>query len=142
MQLSLNGWPPVASHVTCILVGMSIAHLSRGAPEQRLRMPPKSVAIAMPPGSVGANLARGSKVYLVKTSDDGPTCRLSRAQLTVLDPTAVLTLPLSEAPSLSTAWPGLRNAKGSASGVMTADARTSETLPLCRANAKVVYGGR
>lgn len=141
MQLSLNGWPPVASHVTCILVGMSIAHLSRGAPDVRVRIPPKAIALALPPGALPPGLSRGTKVHLIRGSD-GSGCRLSRTPFAVLDPQAILTLPFAEAGDLGAALSVFKASAPSSSAIRAVSGPAGAALPPCRSSAKVVYGPR
>lgn len=139
MQLALNGWPPVASHVTCILVGMSITHLSRSAPPPRSVLAPKTVAFGLAPGLLDRKLPRGSKVRLIKTLPDGGKCHLGEGSTSVVEPGSSIGLTLS---SSAAAERDLANVLRAIKerGVTIADAKTSAAIPACHQSAKVMYG--
>lgn len=136
MQLSLNGWPPVASHVTCLLLGMSLAHLSRGAPVAKTSLPPKAVALAVSPTVLDRSLPRGGKVHGIRAGASGGGCRWTESALTILEPGSVVAaLGSSEdlGPLLK-AWRG--------GTLRLVDAGAGARLSPCRSSARVSYGGR
>lgn len=45
MQFSLNGWPPLASHLTCLLAGYIISNLSYPGEPARPQLPKNSIFI-------------------------------------------------------------------------------------------------
>lgn len=137
MRLTLNGWPPVASHVTCILVGMSVAHLSRGTPAPSTKVPANSVMFATPAGIVPDGTKQGSAIHLIRNKGRQRHCRLTRAPLTVLNGGRSLAAPMNALDDLPMTLQALRNRTAIGVG-----SETAETRPLCLTSTKVVYGPR
>lgn len=134
MRFSLNGWPPVASHVAVLLLGMSLVHLTRSGAPPRLTLPPKAVALAMTRGTLDAKLERGAKVHLV-AARGGAKCRLGADPLTVLDPGSVAAWISPTGADVGTALKALQGKAATAESATEAG-----HLPLCQAATRVTYG--
>ena len=142
MRLSLAGWPPVASHVACLILGVSLAHLANGTGEDGPpQLPPRALVVSLPTAA-GHGVPRiliGKKVQLVRrTPPPGRTsCHLAGGPFTLL---ALRPLPLlgagySAAPELA------RILKAAGKGdLRLLAANSAGTLPPCAHQPKVIYG--
>ena len=141
MHLSLRGWPPLASHAACLLLGASLAHLfaSDAAPE--LRLPARALVLSLPPTALraaGATTARGAKVQLTAVRA-GTACRLLEAPVALLarHPTVVVATELSRLGELARAARAVK-----ASGLLVTDQTAARDLGPCHDEPRVVYGER
>lgn len=96
MRLNLFGWPPVASHLTCLLVGLGLGHLpgaSGASYERGADLPPKTVAVAMSGPTGGDAPKNGTDVLVaVRERSTGSLCLVSQTSLKVLGSGARVTL--------------------------------------------------
>jgi hypothetical protein len=100
MRLSLFGWPPVASHVTCLIAGLALAHISQQDSKETLKLPAKSLILTL--GDLDASTMNmrsktksGAKIFAIKKYDNS-TCRLHDKPLIVIatKPQIILSMPL------------------------------------------------
>ena len=141
MSLSLRGWPPLASHAACLILGASLAHLAQRDAPPPLRLPARSVALGLPAGALragGAPLPRGTKVALVQGRTGGEACRILHGPAVLLEkqPAVVVGVELARLGELAAAAKGGHFATLSVSSEGAAGA-----LPACRDGPKVTYGG-
>ena len=114
LNLSLNDWPPMASHLACLLLGVALAHLSWRDGPQPLRLPAHSVTLSLPPNSIQRASAkfpsRGSKVQLLQRISGNNACRLSSDSWLLVEqsPTFVITAGIQSAAEV----PGITRAFG------------------------------
>ena len=77
MQFSLKGWPPLASHFSCILVGVALVNLSMKSvktisfPNDRIVIPLQEKYLA---STLDPKIETGQKVYLAKNISDKKFC--------------------------------------------------------------------
>lgn len=105
MQLSLFGWPPVASHVTCLLTGLALSHLTQVSHAESPRFPPHSVLIALDaPRAFHADptLKPGSRIYVVK-KEGAERCRTQDVPflLVASKPQIIIAIPQHMASSVT-----------------------------------------
>ena len=140
MRLSMAHWPPFASHLACILVGVSAAHLT--VPESPpIRVPPKTIVLALPTEILrqgGGGLGRGASTHALRVATGQGLCRLSEQSLKLLErePHPLLAIPFDEAATVGRL---LRELKAGDLALRPADAALS--LPACLNRPRVVYGG-
>lgn len=99
MRLSLAGWPPIASHATCLLVGLALAHLTEKQSSESPRFSPQMMIFSLDPRSVPEdnstkNLRLGTKVVMTKKLGLS-SCRVHDSPLDVLAITPQIVLALS-----------------------------------------------
>jgi len=142
INLRLAGWPPIASHITSLLFGVSLAHLSWRDSPQPLQLPHHSMVLSLPaallkaPGATG--LLRGMRVHLLHSPGGMPTCRLSNEPFLLLESTPV---PIVSAGLSAQAQVGA-SAQAALDGALTLrSAGSALSLPFCAAKPKVTYGG-
>jgi hypothetical protein len=154
MRLSLAGWPPLASHATCLLAGLALAHLTEGHSPESPRFPPQMMIFSLEPKSMmeadsTKNLRIGTKVVMTKIFNHS-SCRLHDTPLDVLAiaPQIVLALPIRD-PHLSTVIIFLRDnhrqKPASETGrqinpkIHLEIVTKSQSLPICHRTPTVIY---
>ncbi len=142
MRLSLFGWPPVASHLTCLLVGLGLGHLpgAAGAPaDHGPGLPPKTLAFATG-GPTGGDAPRpGSEVLVaVRERATGRLCLVSLEALTVLGagPRVTLRAPLRAGKD----WNELVRRLAEPDVVLVPREGSSELPPACTQGPRITYG--
>lgn len=139
MRLTLNSWPPLASHSACILVGMSLAQLSTGS---STFMPPANAVVLSVPSSqfkLGvAAVKPGSRVHLLRAPAGLPPCRLSVEPVLLLAtaPAMLLSVKLSEVAIMPLV---AREAK--AANLVLRPYESGMAVPACARRQRVSYGG-
>jgi hypothetical protein len=137
MQLSLNGWPPVASHLACLLVGVSCANVAWKEPPPRPKLPPRTLTltVASPKGQAAdAEATRpGTRVHVVRIAAPIP-CRVTADPLLVIE--AAQTTSLAASLRQAAELPGL--GRGLSSGEL-AVRPASDATPPCPSRPKVTY---
>ena len=148
MHLGINGWPPVASHVACLILGVALTHLSVGQSGRNAaagsawsRLPPRSVVLNLPlpgPAKAGDQPGRTGKMHLLRLdSATAPPCRLSVQPVMLLDERRSLVIGMPLAVSLDVG--GV--AKAAKAGSLRLEAvPVGERTPLCSRPPKVSYG--
>jgi hypothetical protein len=154
MRLSLGGWPPVASHATCLLAGLALAHLTAGQSAESPRFSPQVLIFALRGkphlmDDSGKDLRPGIKLILIQRLNNN-SCRLHDTSLDVLavEPNLALALPLRD-PQLSSIVSFLRKKIGqkSSSESNRLDrgnpfleiASRAQHMPLCKPSPTVIY---
>ena len=154
MRLSLAGWPPVASHATCLLAGLALAHLTEGQSAEGPRFPPQVVIFTLKGKPIsdedsGKNIRPGTKMVVTKTFNS-VSCRLHDSALDVLavDPNLVLALPVRD-PHLSSVIAFLRDKSRQKAGYELTGlnkpkqrlelAAKASPMPLCHGSPTVIY---
>lgn len=154
MRLSLAGWPPIASHATCLLVGLALAHLTEKQSTESPRFSPQMMIFSLDPKSVPEddstkNLRLGTKVLVTKEVGHS-SCRLHESPMDVLAiaPQVVLALSVRD-PYLHTVVDFLRqNTRQKAASeagrqdrpkIKLEIASKSLSIPLCRRSPTVIY---
>lgn len=135
MHLGLNGWPPVASHMACLVLGVALAHLARGAGKPPARMPKRGLVLVLPapPGTTTA--ATPLRVTLHERDAAGTLCRLMDDPVERLAGDGwTLVLPLSAGPQVPRVLSAAR------SGALHVAAAERSEGPLCGKGPKVTYG--
>ena len=142
INLQLAGWPPIASHITSLLFGVSLAHLSWRDGPMPLQLPPRAVILSLSPALMKATgaggLQRGMRVHLLHSPGGLPTCRLSNEPFAMLE-----TAP---APIVSAGMNALAEVSASVQAALDGEltlraAASALSLPRCTAKPKVTYGG-
>ena len=139
LDLRLNGWPPLASHLTALLVGVALAHLSWKEGPPPIRLPPKSVTFVLSQAATqrhaGRRLGRNMKVDLLDKSNASDECRLSRDPWVILDaePLLIVSSPLANFLELSSM---AKSVAANQVEVVPASAKVA----MCFAKPKVTYG--
>jgi hypothetical protein len=154
MRLSLAGWPPIASHATCLLVGLALAHLSEKQSHESPRFSPQMMIFSLDPKSIleensTKNLRLGTKLVMTEKLGHS-SCRLHDSPVDVLAiaPQIVLALSIRD-PYLHTVVDFLRqnNRQKSASEASRLErpkiqleiSSKSTSIPLCRRSPTVIY---
>ncbi len=139
MQLGINGWPPVASHMACLVLGVALAHLSRGAGKAPARIPKRGIvlSVAAPPGSVAAAPpAAPQRVFVAEQDTQGRLCRLTDDPVERLPASGwTLVLPLTAAAQVAPLLKALR-----ASTTKLLDEAQGRSVAPCGKGPKVIYG--
>lgn len=140
VHLGLNGWPPLASHTTALILGVAMAHLSWSEPPPAPKLPPKSLIIHLPKATTRLaekSFARGASVYLVKFLEGGLACRLTAESLVLLEaqPEPLVSLPFTSAGGVGEIVKEVRSGE-----LVVKGAAAAATLPLCSVRPKVNYG--
>ena len=138
MQLSINGWHPIASHLVCIITGIALSNiLSR---QVRASIPPKGELVF----SLNQNLTKTSKpiseedmqVNVYKILGQQTECKMFKNPLKVkkIEEQLHFTTTIEEQSGLQhlTKEIKLRNRVGID--------RHLNKVPLCRTKPKVQYG--
>ena len=142
LNLSLNDWPPMASHLACLLLGVALAHLSWRDGPQPLRLPPHSVTLSLPLNSIQRTStkfpSRGSKVHLMLRQPGNTLCRLTPESWLLLEqsPTFVLSASMQSAAEI----PGITRAVGAKQLELLTYPNPQGALPLCAIKPRVTYG--
>ena len=156
MRLSLFGWPPVASHVACLIAGLALAHISQQEPVETLKLPSKSILLTL--GELDASTHRirsasnsGAKIFAIKTSQN-PNCRLNEKPFIMIatKPQIILSMPFQGITSLrSIGWGtnDLEEANPRTIDSLKKNIRIefspddeAEKIPICRNTPRVNYG--
>jgi hypothetical protein len=138
LQLSINGWHPIASHLVCIITGIALSNiLSR---QVRASSPPRAELTF----SLNQNQTRSSKelsddeieVNVYKIAGQAPECKMFRNPLKArkIEERIVFTTTFADQLGLQhiTKEMKLRNKVG-------IDKHLNK-VPLCRTKPKVQYG--
>jgi hypothetical protein len=137
MQLSLNGWPPIASHLACLLVGVSSANIGWTQPQPRPKLPPRTLTLTVStPKSTAApgELPKpGTQVHLVRAGAPAP-CRVTSVPLLLIEQsrTTSLASPLRAASGLA------KLGRGLSMGELEIRPAAS-AVPPCPTTPKVTY---
>jgi hypothetical protein len=136
VHLGINGWPPVASHMACLVLGLALAHLARGAGQPVARLPKRGIVIGVP-APAGDPGAKGVvRVHLAERTALGPTCRVTASPVERLPSSAwTFALPLAETDSVPKL---VRTLKDGA--VILVEESAGKLLPVCNHGPKVTYG--
>ncbi len=140
-SLSLNGWPPLASHTAALLLGVALANSSWGQGEIPLQLKPKSVAFSLNSGQVQwldqGRVHPGMEVHLLKRSTDGEFCRLSTTPWIVMtkDANWIISTQMREAEICTGFFKALSDKQLSFSG-----SRQSSLIRSCQHSPRVIYG--
>lgn len=143
MRLSLMGWPPLASHLVCLILGMAIANLSVEGPAERISLPAKSITLTIPKTKrlkTKTPIKPGMRVYAVQPGKS--PCRALPE--VVLIASVAPQLELSSSLAMAAHMPQL--AQGLAAGVLTlVPSEGASGLPTCAQvmqtmQPKVTYG--
>lgn len=87
MRLSLNGWPPLASHLACLLLGASIANLHKRQNNSLSGLSLASGTIALilnKQNSKNIGIEDSKKIYVAMTQKD-TVCLLQTAPVEIID---------------------------------------------------------
>lgn len=134
MQLGINGWPPVASHMACLILGVALAHLSRAAGAAPPRLPIKGIVLSVP--SPGAATMARVRMFVALPDAQGNLCRMTEDPIDRLPaPGLTVALPLTA----SARVPDLARALQTKSTKLVPEADGAR-LPLCGKGPKVIYG--
>jgi hypothetical protein len=141
MRLSLNGWPPVASHLACILIGAALAQVGGGqdAGSERQTLPARKALLAVGKGEVLLVGTRtGQTTHLGRREGSG-ICLLGDAKVDLLQtqPQIVIAAALRTARAITAA--AEEAAAGKLALVGEAEARSYAS---CRKAPQVIYGTR
>lgn len=133
LRLGLFGWPPVASHLTCIVVGLACAHFTRAEPAPRMSLASGQVLAALPKAP---SAPPGGALHLVRDATGG-ACRASTGawQLVERTPRALVRVPLADAGLLPSA---AKEMKGAKTRLEPAD--LAKNLPICNVTPRISYG--
>ncbi len=135
MHLGLNGWPPVASHMACLVLGLALAHLSRGAGQAPARIPKRGIVLSLPAPAGDAAAAAAHRVRILERDATGSLCRVTDDPAERLPGAGwVLVLPLASGAAVP------RILKAARSGSLRLAAGDQAPAPACGAGPKVVYG--
>ena len=139
MHLGVNGWPPVASHMACLLLGMALAHLARGASPLPPRLPKKGIVVSsglLPSGRAGEGPARLGLVHLTLAAPGAAPCRLTEAAAQLLDlRQGAFGLTLAAAGEVPAIAKAARQ-----DALRAVDVGIGQALPLCGKGPRVTYG--
>lgn len=142
MRLTLFGWPPVASHLTCLLVGLGAGHLpgATGAPGERgPGLPPKTVAFATAGPTASEAPRAGSEVLVaVRERSTGRVCLVSTEALYVLSAGARVTLRASL--RAGNDWNEIVRRLAEPDVVLVPRAGSSPLPPACTQGPRITYG--
>lgn len=134
MHLGVNGWPPVASHMACLVLGVALAHLARGAGSAPARLPKRGIVLSLPAPTGSAKASRPLRVVLLERDAAGTGCRLTEEPTERLAGDGwTLVLPLSAAAAVP------RVMKAARSGALQLAAADQHAAP-CGQGPKVTYG--
>ncbi len=142
LNLSLNDWPPLASHLACLLLGVALAHLSWRDGPLPLRLPPQSLTLSLPANSIQRTSAkfasRGVKVQLIQRLPGNTPCRLTPDPWLLLEqnPTFVISGGIHSAAEI----PVISRAVGAKQLDLMAFSNLEGAPPLCAAKPRVTYG--
>ena len=139
MRLSLNGWPPLASHLACILVGGSLTHLGqvREQPKDLAAAPSNKTILIFNIDEVELiDTQRGDSI-LVARRDSGKICLLSSSKVGILTNKSKIKV-IGSAQSL----PAIAAIAASASSkkLVLIGSENSKNYRLCEQEPKVTYG--
>lgn len=138
MRLTLFGWPPVASHLACLLLGTSAAHLLANTGAPRPRVDQHAILVPAPHAAVG-RIPPGTKVQVLRGEGDS-TCRMTAepAMVTAADPTPALQVAGRDAAAVARIFEGLH-----AKSLRLEAAQGSGARPACalKGGPKIKYGG-
>lgn len=138
MQLGINGWPPLASHMACLILGVALAHLSRGAGRAPARIPKRGIVLSVPapPGAALTEPAAPMRVFLVERTAQGALCRITEDPVERLPTTGwTLALPLGAVTEVA---PLLKAAKDPSTQLV--EESSGRAVALCGKGPKVTYG--
>jgi hypothetical protein len=81
MQLSYNGWPPVASHLACIFMGLAFANFFMSHQAKSAIYLSHHFTVPLPTSQLSKNplpsFGKNERILLVKDQEPGtPICRL------------------------------------------------------------------
>ncbi len=142
MHLGINGWPPIASHMGCLILGVALAHLSRGAGNPAPRLPRRSIVLSLPPeahdgaGTGTTTPFKPGAIQLLRRDAGLPPCRLTDEPVQLLDARGgVFALPWTAAAAV----PAVVKAAKTAT-LSTSDIGAAERFVACSRLPKVTYG--
>lgn len=135
MHLGLNGWPPVASHMACLVLGVALAHLARGAGTPPARIPKRGIVLSLPAPERTTPVERPLRVLVLERDAAGGLCRLTEEPVERLAGDGwTLVLPLSAAAAVP------RVLKAARGGALQLAAGDRQGTPACGKGPKVTYG--
>lgn len=138
MQLSLEKFPPLISHIVCVFIGVIIAYLANNKNYEQQCYLPNKVYLSDPKISSSGNkrLLPGYKVFFVK-EEAGNFCLLSPVQATVAqnDPFLVFFIQHKHADIISI----LTNKNHKGKIRVVGEKNLSSSVPKCR-ERQILYG--
>ena len=142
-SLTLNGWPPLASHTAALLLGVALTNLSWHDPESLVSLPVGSLALSLPAQTItwstGAKPGPGTRVHLLRHTPDTAACRLTKEPWTVMSVGRGWVLNASLR-GLDHVPMVLKSAQDTQLTLVSD--RTQSAAPICEAGPRVYYGQR
>jgi hypothetical protein len=141
MRLNLFGWPPVASHLTCLIIGLGLGHLpgASGAPGDRTALSARTVLMSTAGPTSGASPHVGSDVVVaVRERSTGRLCLVSVETLHVVasGPHVTLRAPLRAGKD----WNELLRRLAEPDVVLVPREGSSPLPPACAQGPRITYG--
>jgi hypothetical protein len=141
MRLSLNGWPPVASHLACILIGTALAQVGGGkdAGSERQALPARKALLAFGKGEVLLVGTRPGQATRLARREGAGICLVDDTKVDLLhtQPQIVIAAALRTARAITAA------AEEAAAGKLALVGETeARSYASCRKAPQVIYGTR
>lgn len=87
MQLSLNGWPPVASHLACIMIGLALANVNDPSSKTAdlMKLSINSVLIAVNKKDAEVIGVGQSRLFILAQKRNGKLCVVDGSEVEKID---------------------------------------------------------
>lgn len=141
MRLSLNGWPPFASHLACVLIGTALAQVGGGhkADGERQALPARKALLAFGKGEVLLVGTRSGQATRLARREGTGICLVDDTKVELLhtQPQIVIAAALRTARAITAAAEEATAGKLALVGEAEAPSYAS-----CRKAPQVIYGTR
>ena len=142
----LNNWPPLASHLVAVFVGVGLVNISAKTPAPKLSVPANGMLINLGEdvpkhtAKPSDNVAGGKWLLATLNSSGLLQCRLGKRLLTAAsaDRASLVSLPLSQLKDFHQEY--FEAIKRYPKQIVLTPLRDGEKLPVCRKESRISYG--